>query len=274
MTATDAISDEKNPPEVFPKTNATTTGINNNKRLICIRHARSEGNEFLSRPGNQWGDPTFCDNATLIDAKLTETGLKQVKEQLLPELEQDYYSQLLEQVDLVLISPLTRTLETFQYGVLPVLQELRGDAMPLIIANPLCTERVYTASDTGRSADVLAKEFPFCDFSALPKDQPWWYTHAKDPPGFTYHEWRPYGEGQWYAVPGEPPEVFDFRMEKLKAWIQSSRPEQTILLVAHWGVLRYLTGCETRNCEVKVMEWKAIKEEEDGGQPVCSSQGN
>ena len=30
----------------------------------------------MAQPGNEWGDPTFCDDATLIDARLTERGLE------------------------------------------------------------------------------------------------------------------------------------------------------------------------------------------------------
>lgn len=260
MTAT-CDSDSTLDPAVAVDANNKHEKKNANKRLICIRHARSEGNEFLAKPGNQWGDPTFCDDATLIDAKLSATGHEQIKERLVPELER-VYGRILKDIDLILLSPLTRTLETFEYGVLPALQKVRPQhqGMPPIVAHPLCTERVYTASDTGRNAEELVMQFPFCDFSMLKQSDPrWWYTEDKNPPGYTYREWRPHKEGQWYAVPGEPMEVFTLRMEELKSWIRA-RPEQTIMLVAHWGVIRYLTGSETKNCEVKLVKWEDIEQ--------------
>jgi broad specificity phosphatase PhoE len=254
-----------------PTTIATAT-VAKQKRLICIRHARSEGNEFLSKPGNRWGDATFCDDATLIDAKLTPAGLEQVKHELLPfwTQEETEHSQLLQQVDLILVSPLTRTLETFYHGVEPALQKLLRSSsninmppdnkMPPVMAHPLCTERVYTASDTGRSVEELEKEFPLVDWS-LVRDynggKQWWYTHKTQVDADTYQEWRPHGQGQWYAVPGEPETVFTNRMKALDEWLDQ-RSETTILIVAHWGVLRYITaGFGTKNCEVKVIEgWK------------------
>lgn len=264
------------------------------KRLVCIRHARSEGNEMMAQPGNEWGDPTFCDNAELIDAKLTETGLQQVRDELLPKFIRSAntgatntgdgnamdYRQLLKDVDLVVVSPLTRTQETFQYGVLPALEEIYSEKdsssnMPNILALPLSTERVYTASDTGRPVTELSKQFTWVDWSLLlpvdgqkatTKTKDWWYSHAdEDETTITtsnadsYQEWRPIGEGQWYAVPGEPEDRFQTRMKELEEWI-AAREENNILLVAHWGVIRYLTGgYQAKNCEVTVLDdWKPL----------------
>ncbi|CAB9496202.1 PGAM [Seminavis robusta] len=239
------------------------------KRLICIRHARSEGNEFMARPGNEWGDATFRDDPDLIDAKLTPTGMKQVQEELLPKFQakdddDDYYVKLLRDVDLILVSPLTRTQQTFQYGVLPALKQHNGNNnLPPILAHALASERVYTASDTGRYVQELAQEFPWVDWSIIEghTDQKWWYTGSMEE---EFPEWRPFGQGQWYAVPGEPMPVFTERMKALEEWI-AAREEQTILLVAHWGVIRYLTGgYESANCEVKVLDnWVPLHQQEE-----------
>ena len=259
------------------------------KRLICIRHARSEGNEMMAKPGNEWGDPTFCDEATLIDAKITKVGRKQVQEELLPKFMADNnnnnnnnnsndntddkvnYPQLLQDVDLVVVSPLTRTQETFQYGVLPALDKIYANDgkattnMPPILALPLSTERVYTASDTGRCVTQLSQQFPYVDWSLMQasdtKEKDWWYSHANldDEAVAKYEEWRPHKEGQWYAVPGEPESHFMARMKCLEEWI-AAREEQTIMLVGHWGVIRYLTGgYSAENCEVTVLDhWKPL----------------
>jgi broad specificity phosphatase PhoE len=240
--------------------NSTSTDppVKQQKRLICIRHARSQGNEFLAKPGNRWGDPTFCDDPNLIDAKLTDTGMQQVHHELLPTWQDNpIYQQLLMQVDLVVVSPLTRTQQTFQYGVLPALQQLQR--MPRILAHPLATERVYTASDTGRSVPELAREFPWVDWSIVAQaKQKWWYTHNINDTS-SYQEWRPHGQGQWYAVPGEPHQEFTTRMKQLEDWIDAQQ-EHTILLVAHWGVIQYLTGgYSAENCEIKLLvPWEPL----------------
>jgi broad specificity phosphatase PhoE len=88
------------------------------KRLLCIRHAKSVANEFMAQPGNTWGEATFSDDANLRDAPLSETGIQQCVDNLHPQL-QDEYADFLEQVELVICSPLTRCLETFTKGVEP-----------------------------------------------------------------------------------------------------------------------------------------------------------
>jgi broad specificity phosphatase PhoE len=206
--------------------NDDTTTTTSTQTLILVRHARSEGNEFMSKPGNEWDD-----------------------------------ANLLPLVDLVLVSPLTRAQQTFQYGVLPALQQQRPNNLPPILAQPLSTERVYTASDTGRDTPSLKKEFPWVDWSFVEAlgDRPWWYTHEDEEDAEGYQEWRPYGQGQWYAVPGEPADVFEKRMKQLEDWI-AAREERTILLVVHWGVIQYLTGgYNAHNCEIKVLDqWKPL----------------
>jgi hypothetical protein len=139
------------------------------------------------------------------------------------------------------------------------------------------TERVYTSSDTGRPVEVLAKEFPSVDFDgcctrhALGEDnnniddensssfpsslQPWWYSTPHPPTAEESEEWRPHGQGQYYAVPGEPEVVFDERMRRLDDWLRQ-RNEEKIVLVAHWGIFRHWTnGLEWDNSEAKCVEW-------------------
>ena len=64
-----------------------------------------------------------------------------------------------------------------------------------------------------------------------------------------YIEWRPPGK---YCCEGEPHDVFYNRMIECKQYILS-RPEDYICIVAHWGVLRALTGLAFENCEMKVI---------------------
>ena len=88
------------------------------------------------------------------------------------------------------------------------------------------------------------------DWSLCEDAFPWWYVEKDEA---NYVEWRPYGEGQWYAVPGEPQHAFESRMEKLNQWLHQ-RPEKVILYVGHWAVLQHFTGEAVKNCGVCCME--------------------
>jgi len=238
------------------------------KRLLCVRHGISVANEWMSRPGNQWGDANFRDEGK-PDSPLSETGRRNAEAFLKRQFQQQQprLLEVLDEVELVLISPLTRCLETFQYGVEPILidrlQKTQGNHQKKvpILALPLLRERVYTTSDTGRAASVLARDFPTVDFSECPAEGPWWYTGSGDNDNDSRNdnhlqneEWRPHDKNQWYGVPGEPPDVFAARMALLDEWI-ASRPETTILMVTHWGVLQHLTnGTQFVNAEAKLLE--------------------
>ncbi len=284
------------------------------KELLCVRHGVSLANEFI---GNRWGSPSFRDDPNLIDAPLSETGIQNGRTKLAEQLlhQDDLRSFLVGNankttsgsdikgdaedggVELVLISPLTRCLQTYVYGVEPVLSELLkkqdsvgiddfndGDAiytnhnslsrskLPIpVLALPLLRERVYTVSDTGRPTLVLEKEFPSIDFSECHKsrnerqgsngggdDDIWWYTgkirgNGSETTDDEYEEWRPHGQGQWYAVPGEPKVLFERRIEELKEWL-FQRKENKILIVAHWELLRSLSGgTKWKNSEAKII---------------------
>lgn len=244
-------------------TKSTTTSIPSlspgilKKKLLCIRHGISVANEYMSQFGNTWGESTFRDDPSLVDAPLSNNGMKQVQTQLQTQLQNEYVEFLQNQVELIVVSPLTRCLQTYEYGVLPVLKELsllKKEPQINTLALPLMAERVYTASDTGRDVSILANEFPSVNFSeyCTSKESCWWYTTEYP----EIEEWRPYGQGQWYAVPGEPEEVFSRRMKSFDEWIQN-RPETNIVLVAHWGIFHHLTdGVEWDNGEGKMLQWK------------------
>jgi broad specificity phosphatase PhoE len=213
------------------------------KRLLLIRHGVSLANEWMDRDGNRWGDPTFTDDPSLRDAKLSKAGEAQARD-MRTRLQREY-SDLLAQVELVVVSPLTRTLQTMDIGVRPLL----APTVP-ILAHHDTRERLYTASDTGRPAHVLRAEYSYVDFALVPPDT-WWFQ------GDMGEEWRPFGDGQTYAVPGEPNELFQDRLREFQKWL-ASRPERTIVLVSHWAILRAWTGDEFQNCESRLVEWNLL----------------
>jgi broad specificity phosphatase PhoE len=218
------------------------------KALYMIRHGTSLSNEFMQQPGNGWGEATFRDEVTLRDARLSPKGRREC-DALAGRLARQTW---LSDVELVVVSPLRRCLETAARGVMPALvtpsASLKRGTAPTVIVLPWITERVYTMGDIGTSPNSLRLEWPTFDWS-LVQDE-WWYREDghEDLP-----EWRPHGQGQWYAVPGEPMTAFQARMASADAWLRE-RSERHILLVTHWAVIRHYTSREVANCEVAVLE--------------------
>jgi|UniRef100_A0A8J9SGX8 broad specificity phosphatase PhoE len=244
--------------------------------LYGLRHGTSVANEWMTGP-NAWGASTFRDDVTLRDAPLSDAGRAQAR-QLANTLELSNAvppptSSLspscsraeLENVQLVVVSPLRRCLETYD-AVSPRLRRNDGSPGPPVIVQPWAAERVFTVADQGTPGTALRNRYPDWDWS-LVTDQPWWYDHHHDNNNSNnnnnnhqldatpYVEWRPSQQGQWYAVPGEPENVFAARMRRLEQWLRA-RPERHILIVTHWAVLRHWTGQEIDNCGIGKIEWR------------------
>jgi broad specificity phosphatase PhoE len=246
----------------FPDSSTTTT---HTKILFCIRHGSSLSNEWMQIPEHAWGAPTFCDDWKMKDSRLSETGIRQAQDMCQRFVSHPQKIQL-DKIELILVSPLTRCLETYRYGVAPAFRDAAHHSIP-VLAVPYLTERVYTVSEIGRPVSELVKEFPEVDWTLfspfVPKEEqpplPWWYdpsvpTEFHPDPSIQYPEWRPHGNGQHYQVAGEPMSVFTKRMQKLQQFI-SNRPERNIVCIAHWGVFRYLSnGIEMENCQVTRIE--------------------
>ncbi|EFJ41539.1 hypothetical protein VOLCADRAFT_119663 [Volvox carteri f. nagariensis] len=130
---------------------------------------------------------------------------------------------------LLVVSPLTRALQTAQLAFLPHYQG------PVLV-EPLARERVWHASDVGSSREHLARTFPDSrfQFDALP--DVWW--HCVDP-------------SNPRKVGLEPEDIFKARVQELRLWL-AARPEQCIAVVAHWGLLHELTGgFDFENCQIR-----------------------
>ncbi|KAL7564107.1 hypothetical protein ACA910_012380 [Epithemia clementina (nom. ined.)] len=304
--STSTVIASTRPEERFEQQGLPTTTTTTPKKKIVygIRHAQSKSNEYMNQPGHDWGEPLFCDDLAFVDSPLSTVGLAQaesLQQQLLFLLSLSSLDghqnapnddnkdndnkdiknyNWLSNVELVVVSPLTRCLQTLEYGCFQALQKIcTNRPMPPMVALPLASERVYSAADIGRPWPVLRDEFPWVDWSwfqppALaqePEREPtyyhprnnhhpnnnddeknpaaWWYTPNNDVNNDDdeYQEWRPpLGLGHWYAVPGEPEGAFQRRIQQLRTWIRQ-RPEQIILLVTHWGVLNALDNDGTLN---------------------------
>jgi broad specificity phosphatase PhoE len=245
-----------------------------------IRHGRSVSNDWMRGP-NTWGSATYNDAHNTPDAPLSSKGIQQAID-LARKLEKERLlgNHWLDQVELIVVSPLTRCLQTYHWAVHPIIESMPPGKKPLVMAHPLLSERVYTVSETGRPVGQLQTEFPHIDWSSFhvpcgddsgsssvfpiskTNHDRWWYDPLIPTPFNTmpdrsvapWQEWRPHGDGQIYAAAGEPEDVFERRMEALQQWLKA-RPERHILTVAHWGVYRHLTnGVELRNCDICSVE--------------------
>lgn len=228
------------------------------KRVFLIRHGCTHMNEFLSKPGSRWGEPTFADDWSLRDSALSNRGISQAG-----QLHQFCENQnLLHETDLIVVSPLTRALQTLEIGVLPYFKNrLKEKKIPLpkIIALPFASERVYMSSEIGSPVEELYKQFPFVDFKSgfnqvLHSSHEWWWTPS---PGTGTAEWRPFGQGQTYINVGEPEQAFEYRMRQLYDWL-ATRKEKHIVLISHWAVFQFLSGHDFQNCEVKELTFDML----------------
>ena len=236
------------------------------KRIVLIRHGTTLMNEKMATPGTMWGDPGFVDDWSFRDTSLSEQGMFECEELLARDSK---LIEMLGEIDLVAVSPLTRTLQTFHYGIyLPHYSantRTDGDSLgmkrPRVVALAEAAERVYLTSDIGSCVNRLSGLFPYVDFqSELPRmmmdaknddARVWWWTperfNLKDE---DIEEWRP--RASIYVNVGEPEAHFEHRMTLLYKWLEG-QPYNTICLVSHWGVIQWLSGRDFRNCQVEVV---------------------
>ena len=178
------------------------------KEIYLIRHAQSEANAALDLD-----DPTFY-----FDARITSYGKNQAfkAQEKLNDID----------FDLMLCSPLTRTLQTFSL------------IFPAPIANtiilPFVREHLDHSCDVGRQPSVLQKEFPQFNFDEIKKF--WWNNDI------------PIDEK---AINWETIEDLDKRVNKFKNWI-NKRPEKKIALVSHGTFISRIINYHLNNCEFEI----------------------
>ncbi|KAI7474010.1 hypothetical protein KC357_g5356 [Hortaea werneckii] len=196
-----------------------------NSRIILTRHAQAEHNVDL--------------DYSIPDAPLTPLGKKQAAT-LAPQIKE-----LAKEVDLVVSSPLKRTLQTTKLGWAPALERL---GIENVICLPQAQECNAHPCDTGSPKEVLEAESEFAgfDLSGLTPD---WISKK----GF-------------YAA---DPTSLANRAKWVRQWLRD-RPEKTIVLVAHGDVLRRITsgpsGPSTymwQNAEAKIVRFDAKSVDSD-----------
>lgn len=176
-------------------------------RILCIRHGESTFNA-AHRPGG--GDPG------LLDARLTPRGQAQAR---------DARDRLKDTpIELVVVSPLTRAIETaaILFGAHP--------SRPRVLVEVLHRECQESSCDVGRAASEIAAEFPDLDVGHLP--EVWWHAEPGCEVG---------------GYPVEPRPLFDARVAAFRDWLRA-RPERTIAVVGHGTFFFHLTGVWLENC--------------------------
>ncbi|CAF1181558.1 unnamed protein product [Didymodactylos carnosus] len=121
------------------------------KTLYLIRHGQSTSNR------------DYCEDDSYRDAPLSDKGIAQAKA-IVRELE-------LEQIELILVSPLTRALQTCTNAIGIYAQTKH---IPVIVL-PQISEIISTYYSCGRKRDDIEKQFPTFDWSNVPEDKKWWW---------------------------------------------------------------------------------------------------
>lgn len=185
------------------------------RTIFLIRHGQSTFNALNEGSGV---DPM------LFDAPLTSLGLEQVAAARAAMRDRP--------VEVVLVSPLTRALQT----ALGIFAD--HPARPRIVVEAGHRERLESSCDQGRSPRELRAAFPDVAFDHLPDT--WWHD-AGVPDGRGIHV--------------EPLDVMLARMHDFAASLRD-RGEAVIAVVGHATFFHHLTGRWMQNCEI--LEWDGV----------------
>ena len=179
------------------------------KEIYLIRHAQSEANAALDLDAL---------NIFYFDAKITPLG----KEQAL-----NAHKKLQNiDFDLMLCSPLTRTMETFSL----IFPSPSSNTKIL----PIAREHLDHSCDVGRQPSILQKEFPSFNFDEVKEF--WWNNDI------------PIDEK---VINHETIEDLDKRVLKFKNWIKA-RPERKIALIGHGTFISRIIHFYLDNCEFEI----------------------
>ncbi|MCF6326415.1 MAG: phosphoglycerate mutase family protein [Devosiaceae bacterium] len=177
--------------------------------IYLIRHAQSE---FNAAYGKIMRDPM------IFDAPLSDLGITQAVE----------VRDEVERLNLknVIVSPLTRTLETAEL----IFQR----SLPTKV-NALVREQLSHSGDVGTHPDILAKNWAHLDFSHL--EDHWWHK----------------GDGGKNGITVEPLISLEQRAAEFVAFAKQMKLHSTAI-VTHGNFIRALTGVQPDNCQVLKLE--------------------
>ena len=119
--------------------------------------------------------------------------------------------------DLILFSPLRRTVETLLESYAHMCQQGNTQCLPIADLQENWNGEHGFDCDTGSPPAMLSEQFPMFNFSSLPEN--WMIADSHLPQS----------------------EKIRVRHERVRLWL-SSRPERVILIVAHHGTIKGLLG--------------------------------
>ncbi|KAM9957614.1 hypothetical protein ACTFIW_012580 [Dictyostelium discoideum] len=201
------------------------------KEIYIIRHGESTFNKNY----NEFEDPY------LFDARLTELGKEQAN-----QLSGNVNS-LLNNIELVITSPLTRALDTTKIALLQLIK----DKSIKCLVSSIHRELLTTSDDNGRIKSIIENEYPEFDFSLI-NDQRWWIPEMDElielKTNFSidtdqYFKKIPFRESESSLLK---------RVEQFKQFLLS-RPESSIAIVGHADFFYYFTqphDLPLNNCQI------------------------
>jgi len=185
-----------------------------NQTLYFIRHAQAEHNPVVDKYGKD-----ILTDWKYFDAKLTNKGIEQRKD-ILKEKE------LLEEVDIIFVSPLHRTLET---------SEILYDLEKPIVALEIVRERVgVRPCDKRKSITTQKLRFPKIDFSLCKDDE----------------------DKLWKLEHRETEEELKERIKKFLEWVKKTQYKKIVIITHNGYILRLCNKVlgkkveKVNNCEM------------------------
>ena len=189
-----------------------------NKKAAAASNEEGSKTLFLIRHGQSIANRDYDESVRYRDAGLTDQGIAQARA-LQKQLED-------LQLDLVVVSPLTRALQTCQNALPP---SYTGPILVLPEIAEICSSH-YSC---GQKRSVVQPKFPSTfDWSKIPSDEIWWWEYDRK------HQ----DEENRYKID---------RMERFRQFLRE-RPEQRIAVFSHgdylWEFLEgkrpYLANCQ------------------------------
>ena len=171
------------------------------KDIYLIRHGEATHN-VAPKP---WG-------AELIDARLTETGVQQAASLVTRVVDLP--------IEVVIVSPLTRALETATHGMQPLIER----SIPFVIAEECREQYGKNLPDQRRAVSAVAAEFPLVD----------WTPMQQQPDADTL-----------FTADREPLDALTLRADRFLD-LCMARPEQHIAVVTHSSFLAALLNAAVR----------------------------
>ncbi|CAF0718118.1 unnamed protein product [Adineta steineri] len=183
--------------------NRVSQTANTKKQTTTNEQKSSSKTLFLIRHGQSLANRDYDESSAYRDAGLTEQGIAQARA-LQKELDA-------LQLDLVVVSPLTRALQTCQNALPP---SYSGPILVLSEIAEICSS-YYSC---GQKRNVIQPKFPDTfDWTNIPMDGIWWWQYDQ----------KRHSETDGYTRE---------RMQKFRNFIQE-RPEQRIAVFAHGDYL-------------------------------------